>query len=84
MAGGRSGAEVGFGEVWSILAPAGGDEGELSAAATSSSRHRFYYGQLTGNYPETGLEEITSGLLEADFWGVSRFHLSGQHVYRAF
>jgi hypothetical protein len=37
-----------------------------------------------GDYPETGLEEINRDLLEADFWGVSRFHLSGQHVYRAF
>ena len=28
----------------------------------------------TGNYPETGLAEINSDLLEADFWGVRGSH----------
>ena len=28
-------------------------------------------GRPTGSYPETGLEEITSDVLEADFWGIS-------------
>jgi len=31
------------------------------------------YCRLTGNYPETGLEEINRDLPEEDFWGVGGF-----------